>query len=186
MRVLRRLRQSTFFRGVLAIAGGTALAQVAGVLFLPLLTRLYSPEALGLWGLFVSFLGVASVAATLRYEVAIVAASSEEEALALTRSTLALAIVMGFLGVPGLRRPHRNSLGNGSSLLCRAPGCFRAGGTLYGGSRSDQTCESDFAVLCWCWRPSFGRDCRPLLGSHRPVARLTPGFWFLVAPGCSS
>jgi len=98
MRTLRRLYQSSFLKGVVAVAGGTALAQVAGVLFLPLLTRLYSPEAMGLWGLFVSFLGVASVASTLRYEVAIVAARSEEEALALTRSTLVLAVGMGALG----------------------------------------------------------------------------------------
>ena len=134
MRVLRRLRQSTFFRGVLAIAGGTALAQVAGVLFLPLLTRLYSPEALGLWGLFVSFLGVASVAATLRYEVAIVAASSEEEALALTRSTLALAVVMGFLGVLVLELMRRaDLLGYGALPSWVAPLGFAAlTGTAWG------------------------------------------------------
>jgi len=73
MTALRRLAQSRFFRGVVAIAGGTAIAQAVGVLLSPIITRLYTPEAMGLWGLFVSFLGVASVVSTLRYEVAIVA-----------------------------------------------------------------------------------------------------------------
>ncbi|WP_448377633.1 lipopolysaccharide biosynthesis protein [Fervidobacterium sp.] len=134
MRVFHRLRQSTFLRGVLAIAGGTALAQVASVLFLPLLTRLYSPEALGLWGLFVSFLGVASVAATLRYEVAIVAAGSEEEALALTRSTLVLAIVTGFLGGVALEVMRRaDLLGYGALPSWVAPLGFAAlTGTAWG------------------------------------------------------
>jgi len=98
MTALRRLAQSRFFRGVVAIAGGTAVAQAVGVLLSPIITRLYMPEAMGLWGLFVSFLGVAAVVATLRYEVAIVAASSEEDALALTRSSLVLGLVTGVLG----------------------------------------------------------------------------------------
>ncbi|WP_206751738.1 lipopolysaccharide biosynthesis protein [Rhodothermus marinus] len=109
MNAIRRVSQSSFFRGVIAIAGGTALAQAVGVLLSPLLTRLYTPEAVGLWGLFMSFLGVTSVAATLRYEVAIVAASSEEEALALTRSSLVLGLGVGLLGalaLEGLRRGH--------------------------------------------------------------------------------
>lgn len=110
MSTLRRLAQSPFLRGVIAIAGGTALGQAATVLLSPLLTRLYTPEAMGLWGLFVSFLGVASVAATLRYEVAIVAASSEEEALALTRSSLVLALGVGLLGVLALEGLRRGQL----------------------------------------------------------------------------
>jgi O-antigen/teichoic acid export membrane protein len=65
---------------------------------------------MGLWGLFVSFLGVASVAATLRYEVAIVAASNEEEALALTRSSLVLALGVGLLGVLALEGLRRGQL----------------------------------------------------------------------------
>lgn len=83
---------SPFFRSVVAIAGGTAAAQVVGLLVSPLLTRLYTPEAMGLWGLFVSFVGVASVLGTLRYEVAIVAAKNEHEALLLTKSTLYIAV----------------------------------------------------------------------------------------------
>ncbi len=116
MNAIRRVSQSSFFRGVIAIAGGTALAQAVGVLLSPLLTRLYTPEAVGLWGLFMSFLGVTSVAATLRYEVAIVAAASEEDALVLTRSSLVLALLTSFLGALVLEFLRRKDLFGYGSL----------------------------------------------------------------------
>ena len=110
MTALRRLAQSRFFRGVVAIAGGTAVAQAVGVLLSPIITRLYTPEAMGLWGLFVSFLGVAAVVATLRYEVAIVAAASEEDALALTRSGLVLGIFTGLFSALILEVMRKNDV----------------------------------------------------------------------------
>ncbi len=110
MTSLRRLAESRFFRGVVAIAGGTAVAQAVGILLSPIITRLYTPEAMGLWGLFVSFLGVAAVVSTLRYEVAIVAASSEEDALALTRSSLVLGIFTGLFSALILEVMRRNDV----------------------------------------------------------------------------
>ena len=107
---LWRLRQSSFLRGVVAIAGGTALAQAFNFLLLPLVARLYSPEAMGLWGIFVSFLVVASVVTTLRYEVAVATAGSDEEALALTRSALILSVPMGLLGGGALELMRRADL----------------------------------------------------------------------------
>jgi len=110
MRDFWRLLQSGFFRAVVTIAGGTALAQAFSFLVLPFLARLYSPEAMGLWGIFVSFLAVASVVTTLRYEVAIVTANSEEEALALTWSTLILSVPVGLLGGVALEFMRRTDL----------------------------------------------------------------------------
>ena len=91
MSIAARLRPSAFLKEVAAIAGGTALGQSLGVLASPLLTRLYGPEEMGLWGLFVSFLGVAAVLSTLRYEMAIVAVKDEDEGLLLTKSSLVVS-----------------------------------------------------------------------------------------------
>ncbi|MFM9420307.1 lipopolysaccharide biosynthesis protein [Thermus scotoductus] len=106
--------KGSFARGVLAIGGGTALAQLVAVLFSPILSRLYTPEQLGIWGLFVSFVGLASVATSLRYEVAIVAARNDEDAMELTHSSLFLVLIISFLGAlvfEWLRR--ENALGYG-------------------------------------------------------------------------
>ncbi|WP_279231353.1 lipopolysaccharide biosynthesis protein [Thermus altitudinis] len=95
----RHWLKSAFTRGVLAIGGGTALAQLAAVLFSPVLTRLYSPEDMGMWGLFVSYVGFASVIGSLRYEVAVVAARSEKDALELANGSLFLVVFTSFLGM---------------------------------------------------------------------------------------
>lgn len=117
-----RLKSSGFLKGVVAIGGGTALAQAAAVLVSPLLTRLYTPEAIGLWGLFASYLGVASVMSTLRYEVAIVAARKEDEAISLTHSSLVLAIFTAILGAGVFELLRRYDLaGYGSMPVWAAP-----------------------------------------------------------------
>jgi O-antigen/teichoic acid export membrane protein len=92
----KRMARSNFFQSVTKVAGGTALAQGIGVLASPIIARLYTPEDMSLWGLFVSFVGVASVVTTLRYEVAVVAARTEEEARCLAVGSL---VVSGGLSV---------------------------------------------------------------------------------------
>jgi O-antigen/teichoic acid export membrane protein len=105
-----RLRKSHFAQGVLAIAGGTAIAQAINVLAAPVLTRLYTPEQMGQWGLFLSFIGVAAVTAALRYEVAIVGARTENDARALTRACIQVGAAMAFLAALALELLRRNNL----------------------------------------------------------------------------
>lgn len=92
-----RLRGS-FIRGVLAVGGGTALTQIAAVLSSPILTRLYRPDDLGVWGLFVSYIGFVSTMSSLRYEVSIVATREDKDARELTSSSLFLVMLTSFLG----------------------------------------------------------------------------------------
>ncbi len=74
------------------------MAQLVAVLASPILTRVYGPDDMGSWGLFVSFLGLASVLTSLRYEVAIVAARKDEDALLLCCSGLVLVLLTSLLG----------------------------------------------------------------------------------------
>lgn len=99
IRPLKRVCQSGFVRSVAAVAGGTALAQAIGGLAFLVITRLYTPEDMALWGLFVSFLGVASVVTTLRYEVAVVTARSEEEARDLAIGSLVISAGLSLVAV---------------------------------------------------------------------------------------
>lgn len=98
--LINRVKNSPFLKGVLVIAGGTAAAQTIGVLVSPFLTRLYSPDAMGLWGMFISFVGVSSVLGGMRYDVAIVAANDDQEALIITKSSLYVAA--GFSVIAGI------------------------------------------------------------------------------------
>lgn len=93
----RLLPRGRFTRGVVMLAGGTALGQAIILAVSPLLTRLYTPEDLGSLGLFLSFVGVASVALSLRYEAAIVSCRDSREAAYLVLGSCALAVPMSLI-----------------------------------------------------------------------------------------
>lgn len=67
-------------RNVSVLAGGTTIAQALGILALPFLTRMYSPEEFGVLGIFAALLGITSVIAGLRYEIAIPLPQSDQTA----------------------------------------------------------------------------------------------------------
>jgi O-antigen/teichoic acid export membrane protein len=91
---------SSFASDVLKLAGGTALAQVLAILASPVITRLYSPEALGVATLFTSIVGIVGVVACLRYELAIMLPKRDEEAVNLLGLSLLLAAAISALLVP--------------------------------------------------------------------------------------
>jgi O-antigen/teichoic acid export membrane protein len=63
-----RLRSSTYWKDILWQASGNSLAQVIGILGMPLLTRLYTPHDFALQNLFLQVVGLATGLMTLRYE----------------------------------------------------------------------------------------------------------------------
>ncbi|NPA79358.1 MAG: oligosaccharide flippase family protein, partial [Gammaproteobacteria bacterium] len=76
-------KKGGFLFYVTLLTGGTVIGQGLFVLISPLLSRLYSPEAFGDWGVFVSTAGLLASVATLRYELAIPLPEKEEDAQAL-------------------------------------------------------------------------------------------------------
>src|ERR1700689_4427028 len=83
-RISEKFAKGRFSHHVAVLGGGTALAQGFTLLFAPILTRLYTPDDVGRMGLYLAFAGFAGVAASLRYEVAIVSAVDDREAAILT------------------------------------------------------------------------------------------------------
>ncbi len=96
MFLIRKLANAPFTKGVIAIAGGTAVAQLVNLVLSPILTRLYAPQDMGMWGLFISYISIMSIFAALRYELAIVAARNND-ALALTATTMSLVLVTSII-----------------------------------------------------------------------------------------
>ena len=75
--------QGGFLKSVGILAGGTAFAQALGILVLPIITRLYTPEEFALFAVYTSILGILSVAVCLRFEIAIPLPEKDEDALSL-------------------------------------------------------------------------------------------------------
>lgn len=84
--------QRGFARNVATLSLGTALAQCVGVASAPVLTRLYSPSDLGVLGLFLSFVSVATVTTSLSYELGIISAPSNGEAARLTCASMLVSL----------------------------------------------------------------------------------------------
>lgn len=75
------------------MSGGTAFVQVLGILFSPIITRIYAPEDFGVFTLYNSFLGILLIVGTLKYEFSIPIARNNIIALnIISLSTILLAI----------------------------------------------------------------------------------------------
>lgn len=98
----RWIAERSFVRNVAILGGGTALAQAFNIVLAPVLTRLYLPDSFGQYALFVSFLNVAMVAVSLRYELGIVAARTEHKAAHLTFCAFLFSLPMSLIAAGGL------------------------------------------------------------------------------------
>lgn len=111
MSVSRTLRpaiqRGTVLTNALVLIGGTALGQGIAVISLPILTRLYSPDSMGVYGLFSAFISFGVAAVGLRYEMAIVSPKSSREATNLLAIAVGFTLPVGAVLTIGLLFMHR-------------------------------------------------------------------------------
>jgi len=111
------LPRGRFARSVAVLAGGTALGQAITVLVSPVLTRLYTPEDFGVFGVYASILGIVTVVASLRYEYAIPLPEDDQSAA----NILALCFVL-LLGMTTLSWFVIHGLGSQIVTWANVPG----------------------------------------------------------------
>lgn len=105
----RRIRSSEFLGNVSRLLSGEMFVQALGLAMLPILTRLYGPEAFGVLGVFVAVSEILGRIASLRYDMAIVLPRDSQRAWALLRFSAVFAFV--FCGVAlALSFPFRHAL----------------------------------------------------------------------------
>jgi O-antigen/teichoic acid export membrane protein len=85
----RWLPRGSFARSVSILVGGTALAQVLAIAVSPILTRIYKPSDFGALQVFISLMSLVVIAASGRYEVAVLLPEDEQSAI----DVLAVAIL---------------------------------------------------------------------------------------------
>jgi len=85
--------KGSFVRNVLTLFSGSAVAQLIGFAFLPVLTRLFTPEEFGVFYLFITTASIISLIITGGYENSFVIPASEKEAKNLLVFTLFLSLV---------------------------------------------------------------------------------------------
>lgn len=86
-----------FLKSVSILVGGTAFAQLVGILILPIVTRIYSPEDFSKFAVFSSVIAIISTIACLRFEIAIPMPKTEKQALHLLLLSLLSTIIFVIL-----------------------------------------------------------------------------------------
>ena len=72
--------KGSFVGNVSKLMGATAFGQVLGVISLPIITRLFSPDAFGLLGVYMAITGILGVIVCMRYELTIVLPKEDNDA----------------------------------------------------------------------------------------------------------
>jgi O-antigen/teichoic acid export membrane protein len=80
LRYVQKIKSSKFLRNAGIVATGTAGAQIITVVFAPLITRIYGPDAFGLLGAFIALASIIIFIATLTYPIAIVLPEKDSDA----------------------------------------------------------------------------------------------------------
>ena len=110
--LIRRIKNSNITSALAVLSGGTFFAQILSILVTPVVTRLYSPVAIGQFYALISIISIGTVVASLRYDLAIPVIKNKYHAnlmiqlcilLSLSSSVLAtIAVIVSILiGVIG-------------------------------------------------------------------------------------
>jgi len=81
------------YRGVAVLGSGTAVAQLIGIVTMPIITRLYTPADLGILSVYSSVLAIFGVGAILRYELAYGLPKENDDAINLFGLSLILLCI---------------------------------------------------------------------------------------------
>lgn len=90
---MSELRGSELFKNISILVSGTTVAQLIPILLQPILRRLYSPEEFGAYAVYLSFLGILVVIASLKYELAIILPDNDKSAI----NILALSLFINLI-----------------------------------------------------------------------------------------
>src|SRR5262249_37051514 len=90
-------RRASFVHNVLVLMGGTTVAQAIPLLASPILTRLYTPKEFGLYAEYVAIVSILSVAATGRYELAVMLPDDDDDAVTVVASAILVSFVASIL-----------------------------------------------------------------------------------------
>lgn len=88
--------KKSFLSNVLTLAGGTAFVQAIGFLFVPLLTRLYTPFDYGNYALYTAAFALVVPLVHFRYALAIMLPKGNQEALEVLRLCLRISLIFSF------------------------------------------------------------------------------------------
>jgi O-antigen/teichoic acid export membrane protein len=97
IRAFRNILSSEFFRNVATLISGTSLAQVFSVFIYIILSRIYTEEDFGVFGLYMNILNITVIFSTAKYELAILLPKSERESVNLLGLSGLISVIVSLV-----------------------------------------------------------------------------------------
>lgn len=91
--MIRKIKKNNFVKNVFILVSGTAGAQAITMLFSPIITRMYGPEAFGVMGTFSAMINIIIPIAALTYPIAIVLPKEEKDAKGIIKLSFLIAFI---------------------------------------------------------------------------------------------
>lgn len=107
MRGIWDAARGPFARSVALVAIGTAASQLIAMLFMPIVTRVYGPDAVGAANVFSSISSIVAPVAALGYPVALVLPSRESDGLRIARLSIAIGGVTSLIALAAVIAVNR-------------------------------------------------------------------------------
>ena len=105
------MNSNHFLKNVITLLSGTVLAQAIPILISPILTRIYSPEEIGVYTIFFSTVNILAILSTARLEQAILIPKHKKDSYNLVRLSLVFSIIVS-LFVLLVLLIFKNKIGN--------------------------------------------------------------------------
>ncbi|MEI3611399.1 lipopolysaccharide biosynthesis protein [Pseudogracilibacillus sp. SO30301A] len=91
--------KNKFVKNVVIVASGTAGAQAITMLFSPIITRLYGPEAFGVMGTFSAMINMIIPIAALTYPIAIVLPKRDDDAQGIVKLSMLVSLILSIISL---------------------------------------------------------------------------------------
>jgi O-antigen/teichoic acid export membrane protein len=88
---------TAFFSNVLKLVSGSIIAQILGILLIPFITRIYSPDDFGVYQLFLSISGILIAFSCLSYQLAIMLPKEDEDSANLVALCFILVTIISIV-----------------------------------------------------------------------------------------
>lgn len=89
--------KASFYKNFLILFSGTTISQIIPFAAAFVISRIYTNEEFGFYGLFITIAGILAVFGTLKYEVALLISDTEEKSLHIMQAVLLIATTFTFL-----------------------------------------------------------------------------------------
>lgn len=94
---LKEIFKGNFIRNVGVLAGGSAISQVIAVACSPILSRIFTQEDFGVYGVFTSTLSILIILGSLKYEIAITVANDERKSFVLMLISMLFLFILSII-----------------------------------------------------------------------------------------